>query len=375
MTHNGGIPARRKRRLRPLRRILLLITAGLLVFGLFKTVTLTYSRVFGDRVQVFKAEGIAISPLHLGVGVILRDEVVVVAPRPGTLNAMVQSAAEVLAGDDIVEIVDPDRLAEIERLIAAEEAKLGGPGQDSAAALADAESSLRQATQGLRELTLAYASAMRQGDVSRAASLFPEIGSFAAQVYQYDTAFQLALGSADGLGSQYEELLEQRATTIYKVVAPVSGFVTWVVDEVSGVATPKMAPALALDLIANRKPLTAPLASGSHVAGGSAMCAIIDPATMTLVIEMEDAAWNRDEPITVRINGGEVDLDMWKSTALTDKTALYYFKFMSVSRELVDSRWVDVEIWPVREAAFSVPAAALTHIEGTPSVYALDEEG
>ncbi len=376
MAERRNVQTRRKRRFRPLRRILLLLLAGIVVFGFVRTASWAYSRVFGEKVQVVRAQSVALTALFQGTGVILREEVVVVAPRPGTVNSLAESLAEVTAGDEILEIVDRDRLAEIEKLIAAEEEKLGGSGGDALVALADAELALKQATGKLRELTAAYATALRKGEISQVTSLFHEIGLVTEQVNQYDRAFQAARTASVDLGSRYEELIEQRETAIHKVVAPVSGIMTWTVDELSGTVNPALQPARVLDLINGGGATGNSLSSGTHVPAGSALCAIVDPVNITLVIELDkDLLWSPDDQIEIRVNGQVAEMFFEKSVPISDQSALCYFQFSSVPEDAVKSRWVAVELWPVRPAAFSVPASSLIQVEGASALYALDQEG
>ena len=375
MTANRNGQKRGRRKFRPLRRALLLLMAGVLAFGVFRTASWAYSRAFGEKVQLSRATEVAQSPLFRGPGVLLREELVVVAPRPGTVNAMVATAADVAAGDEIMEIVDRDRLAEIERLISEEEAKRGGPGQDPVANLSNAENALRLGTETIRNMSQSYAGLLRQGRTAEAATLFEEIARASEQRDRQQGVYEQALGVTDELGSRYNELLEQRETAIHKIVAPVGGLVSWVVDELSSSAKPAMAPDKIASLLNVRKPGVLPLTSGVTVAAGSSLCAIVDPASITLVVSMQDELWSRDEPINLRVNGQEMDVDLWSQAPASDGVSLYFFRFMSISSELVSSRFVDVEIWPVRETAFSVPITSLTQNDGAPAVFALADDG
>ncbi len=375
MSGSKNRPTRKRRRFRPLRRALLLIVSALLVYGLLKTATWTYALVFGERVRVVRAAEIAVLPLYTGAGVLLRDEIIVIAPRSGTVNIIAPGATEITAGQEIVEIVDRDRLAELERLIAEEQAKRGSPGEDPAVTLANAESLLRQTTQTLRNLSQSYAESLRKGNSAEAAALFREIDRATEQLNKHSIAYTLAQSASEDRSTRYEELLQQRATAIHMIVAPVAGVISWVVDEMSGSAVPGLNPDQTAVLLGSLRPEQAPLASGAQVVAGGALCSIIDPASMILALRMSDEKWKADSPVDVRVNGKAVNANLWKTVPGEDALSLYYFRLISLPRELVDSRRVDVKILPVREASFSVPASSLTQKEGVTSVFAVSDSG
>lgn len=335
-----------------------------------------YRTVFTPQIVFAVAEAVNESPLFSGRGLITRDELVVVAQRSGTLNVLIAAGGRVQAGENILEIVDRDRLAEIERQINIEEQRIREGGPDAATALAEAERELGNAVGSLRALTVTYAELLRQGSSAKAEALFREIGKAAQKVDNLQREYQDTRISGEDFESRHEELLEQRDSAIYSLSSPIDGVIGWKVDGLSGRLGPISSPAERFASLCGLEADAVGVSSGDSVVAGQALCVIANPTgiILSIAVDIEAALPVEDFHLTINVNPADVRFLRTEEVPGED-LLLYVYEFTGLSLDAVNSRLVNVEIWPIRDPRVSIPTKALVSSSGGYSVYVVDEAG
>lgn len=280
------------------------------------------------------------------------------------------------AGESILEIVDRDRLAEIERQINIEEQRIRELGPDSATALAEAEQELGKAIDSLRALTVAYTDLLRQASSVKSEALFREIAKAAQHVDKWQREYQDAKIAGEDFRSRHEELLEQRDSAIYTLSSPIDGVIGWKVDALSGSLSPSSGPAERLAGLNDLAADAGGVSSGDSVVAGQALCVIVNPTgiSLSIAVDSESALPVENFYLTINVNPADVRF-LRKEEIPGEDSLLYVYEFTSLSLDSVNNRFVNVEIWPIRDPRVSIPTKALVPSSGGYYVYVVDEAG
>ena len=97
----------------------------MLVYGIFSFGQWAYRVALAPRVKYSTAQAVDQS-LYEGKAVVIRDELVIAAPKGGVINILVDGQAKVEAGQPIFELVDQSLLSSIDKQLADEAAKIVG---------------------------------------------------------------------------------------------------------------------------------------------------------------------------------------------------------------------------------------------------------
>ena len=150
----------KKHRFKPLRRLLLIVILFLLVYGIFSFGKWTYRVALAPRVKYATVQ-VFDQSLYQGKAVVVRDELVVAAPKGGVLNILIEGQSRVSAGQPIFELVDQSLLSAIDKQLADEAARILGKSSQTDDAVQFKKDELSSALGTVRHLTMSYASLLR----------------------------------------------------------------------------------------------------------------------------------------------------------------------------------------------------------------------
>lgn len=356
---------RKKRRFRPLRRLLLILIVLGLIYGLFGAGRAAYRLVF-PTVSYQKAVLVE-APILKSRAVVLREELVIAAPRAGLLNILLDNGSGVQAGKPVFELVDKTLLTAIEKQLAEEAAKVTGKSSETDDVINHKRVQLADAQASVRALSARYAGYIRVGNRFEADRVFRELQKAQQSAAKLAQEYEFASRSQEQYETRRAELLAQRKQAILTVTAPVSGIVCFSTDGLE--STLKAGEHRNVTVEALRQVKNAPksLKNNDFIPAGQAVCTIIDPTCVVLLLEVKSLealpaavdAVHRDKVIPVEV------LSITPSGE--EKVSILALRVTRPSPELLMSRTVEISLKARGEVLCSIPASAIVS-EGTRSV-------
>ncbi|MBT9154064.1 MAG: hypothetical protein DDT39_00730 [Firmicutes bacterium] len=362
----------RKRRFRPLRRLLLLLIIVGLGYGLFSCSRLAYRTLFPElRVQ---PAVLASAPLLTGRAVVLRDEVVVVAGRAGLLNQLREHGSSVSAGEIMFEIVDANRLAAIDRQLAHEAERMATSQAQSPEVITHLRTQLTAAQAAVRELATRYAYYLRVGDSTEATRVFTELRVAHEKAQASREGYAFAARSQEQYAARRAELQNQRRQAILAVTSPLAGVLNFALDGWEKELRVDDYRSLPLATVrqVNRNPSA--LENMDALQAGQVVGSIIDPRRVILLMEASSVALGE----AVEVVYGEVVLTASVlSTATNDGTVsgLVALRVTNPPSSLLTTRIAQVSVEPQGETLTEIPLRAVLTRETGDMVYVQAADG
>lgn len=222
--------------------------------------------------------------------IFLRDELVVLAEKPGRAHLLVADGAEVTAGQLVLEIVDKALLADLD----AQLEKLSANDQPTATVnqnLAEVATKMAASQDSLYLAMGNYKQAVRTRAVDTYASLYQALTKQSKEIAQLQQDHARLAQSLDASAGQRQEIEERRELAIVPVHAPATGSILYWVDGLEESATlGKLAPDLWERLQAAHKNEIYQTAGDCQISAGQPVFKIVTPASDTYLLAQLTAA-------------------------------------------------------------------------------------
>ena len=362
---------RRKRRFRPLRRLLLLLVIVGLGYGLFSCSRVAFRTVFPE----LRVERVVLAnePLLAGKAVVLRDEVVVAAERAGVLNQLHMHGSSISAGEIMFEIVDVNRLVAIDRQLADEAERMATSQAQSAEVIAHLSTELAAAQAVVRDLATRYAFYLRNGDSTQAVRTFADLSAANRTAQNAREEYTFAARSQEQFAARRAELQNQRRQAILSVASPLSGVLNFALDGWEDEL--RVDDYRSLPLATFRQVSRNPNALGNMdtIAAGQAIGSIVDPKRVVLLLEAGSVALGSE----VEVVYGQAVLAASVSSLVTDggSSSLIALDVADPPASLLTTRIAQVSVQPQGETLTRIPLRALLTRDAKDVVYVQTASG
>lgn len=375
---------RKRRKFRPrklLKRLLVLVILLAVGIGFFWLGRTAYRMVTGwrNRPQVLtlgQAQQVDDIPGISATAVLLRQEVVVLADKPGQVNLLVDGGGQVESGHLVLEVVDKTLLAQIDAEIQRLE-KGVQQGTPNSQGLADVTTKLTDGQGKLYEAMDKYKQAVRVQAVQTYSSLYSNLTKLAREVVQLQQDRLVLAKSQVATAEQRQELEARRQQAIVPVHTPATGVVHYWVDGLEEMATvSNLTPGLWEQLKGAQLEKVYRTEGGTQVAAGQpAFKVAVDTKTYLLVqLTTDNAVIPPDwESVSLRLQGGRVEEVF--SAAIVEHTGLEAGQLLlrlDAGEALVLPRFSEVSLHKDGEIFCSIPMQAITSVEGKTAVFVLE---
>ena len=366
----------KRRRFRPLRRLLLIAILGLLIYGLVNSGLWVYKVALTPRIRLATAELAPQVASYSANAVVVRDEVVVVASRAGTLRHVADHMVEVSANQPILEMVDMPLLLAIDQQLAEEEKKYLEVAAQSDDYLEHKASQLTSALAEIRLLAARYATLLRNQDSSQASTVFKDLERVARSVDKLQSEYEQANRSAGQFESVQAVLLEQRQTAFFTVTAPVFGLVSYRIDDLGSQLRPSNMSSIELDFLRQISDGTTTMEDGLIIAAGQPVCAIITPREVYLLLEVEEGPrLDLESDFEVTVHDELISASFMKRVPTGEEgTYIYLYAVGDAPQVLLENRVVPVDIRSLGSVAVSIPKQAIVTVDGVDMVYGPNDD-
>ncbi len=308
--------------------------------------------------------------------VLLRQEVVVLADKPGHANLLVDAGGEVESGNLVLEIVDKNLVAQIDAEIQKIEqgVKQGTPNSQS---LADVTAKLTAGQNKFCEAMDNYKQALRVQAVDTYSSLYNDLNKMAKEVVQLQQDRILLAKSQGATTEQREELEQRRQQAIVPVHTPVAGSVCYWVDGLEEVAkTANIAPGLWEQLQAAKKEKVYLTTVDSSVAAGQPVFkVIVDDKAYLLAKLTTDSAVVPPEWETVSLRWRDGEQEKTFTAAIVEREGLEPGQLLlqlPAAQAMELPRFLEVSLHKEGEVYCSIPKQAVVTLEGQTVVFVLE---
>jgi biotin carboxyl carrier protein len=350
---------------------------GSLVYGLVSAGLWAYRAVLTPRVRFASA---ALAPdelLFSGKALVVRDEVVLVAPRSGHLRRVVDSAGEVDAGQRVLELVDKQTINALDSQLAEENKKLEERASQSEDYVANKEAQLAAALSEFRQLSGEYAALLSAGQPVRAAAVYRDLDRAARNVDKLHNEYEHASRSISQYEDRKQELEEQRQAAIWPVSSPLNGRVSYRFDALGSQIRTHQIDTISLSTLRSTSDESSLLADGQTVSAGQPLCAIVDTTSVRLLIEVAGSERkDLQEGFEVRADGETLEAHFFKRRDTDeDDVSIYIYVIENPSEVVLSYRVVSVEFASLLEQAVTIPKKAVHSVDGVSLVYGLNEAG
>lgn len=315
---------RKRRRFKPrklVKRLILLVAflaLGWLIFlagrGAFR---LTTSMLTGGKwIKTVSAEQMADSSGVAAEAVVLRQETVILADKPGRANLLLAEGDSVKTGQKVVELVDKTLLASIEE----ELGKLGKDGAQPNAAGAEQLAQLQQKLQAgeskLQTTMDDYRQALRNREASAYQGLYSSLNSTAKEVAKLQQDRNLLLQSQSSVEERRTELESKRVQAVVPVFSPATGRISFRVDGLEQLANSANLRASLFDELKKMQVADYQVAADSTISAGQPVFKVTTNNDTFLLISLPQgaaetiSAWSS---ISIQVASGNLSAD-WPAT-------------------------------------------------------------
>jgi hypothetical protein len=375
---------RKRKKFKPrklLKRLLVLAIFLALGSGLLWLGRSTYRLIAGWRnrpalLSTVQAEQVTDIPGIDAEAILLRQEIVVLADKPGVVNLLAEAGAQVDSGHLVLEVVDKTLLAEID----AELQKIDKGEQQGAEtnqSLADVTSKLTASQGSLYEVMDNYKQALRVQAVQTYSGLYNSLTKLAKQVVQLQQDHVLLAQSQVTSTEQRQRLEDRRQQAIVPVHTPVTGAVYYWVDGLEEVATlSKLAPGLWEQLQGAKPEKTYQTQGDSQVEAGQPVfkVAVDDKSYLLLKLSAENSSVPSEwESVSVQLTEGEVQEAF--SGRIIEHEGLEQGQLLlslEAAEPLVLPRFSAVSLRKDGEVFCSVPKQAVVTVDNETVVFILE---
>ena len=348
---------RTRRRLRIVKRLLLIVFVGILVYGVFNLVSAAYRRVFFPPVRYQQAQAVD-TTVFAGQALVLRDELALVAAQAGVLNILVDHGAKVQTGQSLFEIVDKNLLSSIDKQLAL--AADVSPGEAAPeAVIVERRQKLLHAQQVVRTLAGEVAAGVRDNDAGVVTKAMRELTRASQNARREEQEYAVVSRSDTLQEERHSALLEQRQQAIHVVKASTPGYLSFVPDESVGALPVSEYASVTIDMVRRQRSVVAPRPNGVRVPAGQVVGVVIDPSRAMLIFEAPEAF---ALPQLVDVAIGDVVMPAQTLPPLLTEVegkVLIPLKLESPPLAPLLQRNVQIVVRPRGELVSSIPSSAL----------------
>lgn len=318
-----------------------------------------------------QAEQVEDMPGLAAEAVLLRQEVVVLADKPGRVNLVIEPGNQVESGRLVMEVVDKDLLAQIDTEIQKLEKgeQQGNPNEQS---IADIENKLLSAQGELYAAMDSYKQALMVQAVENYNTLYNSLSQIAKGVVQLQQDHQLLAQSQVATAEQRQELEYRRQQAIVPIYAPTGGAVYFWVDGLEDLASPtKIVPDLWGQLQAGKSAPVYQTEGDAQVAAGQPVFKVaVDNRTYLLTQVDTDKVEIPPEWQTVSV--------CWQDKVFSarvvehDGLASGQVLLLVEEASMALPRFMEVSLHKEGEVYCSIPVQAVTTIDNQNVVFVLE---
>lgn len=309
--------------------------------------------------------------------VVLRQETVILADKPGKANLLVAEGADVTTGQRVVELVDKSLLASIEEGLAKlDQQSASKPDDSGATRLAQLDQKMAQSETALQALMEDYRAALHERNVAKYRELYSSLNSRAKEVAKLQQDRLLLLQSEHSVEEQRAELESRREQAVVPVFSPANGRISFQVDGLEQVANvANLSPTLFTNL-KETKITNYLVAAETAVAAGHPVFKVSTGKDTHLLVSLPAGAlptvqgWSE---IAVQANTAGATGD-WPATLQPSQQvgADQCLLKISLPAETEMPRFLDVTLHTKGEVLCQIPKGALVAGEAGSQVWLLD---
>jgi hypothetical protein len=375
---------KRKKRLKPkklLKRLTLLsilvASAWLLFLAGRGTYRLAAAWLFSEP-MIKTAEAVQV-PDNSGISaqaVVLRQETVILADKPGRANLLVSEGTEVETGQRVLELVDKTLLASIEEELSKLDKQASQPSSSGVSRLAELDQRLQTSQTSLLSLMDDYRKALRNQQVEEYRSLYSSLNSAARELAKLQQDRLLLLQGHASVEEQRAELESRRNQAIVPVYSPANGRISFAVDGLEQVADlANLTPTL-YDQLRQMKVADHSVTTDSLIVAGQPVFKVATDSKTYLLIDLPEgtaatiAEWAK-VGVLVDLAGQTVDWEAgWEQNAnLGQDQCLLQ---ISPEQEQLLPRFIPVTLHTEGEVLCQIPSKALIVADQGAAVFVLD---
>ncbi len=316
---------------------------------------------------------LANEPLLAGQAVVLRHELVVAAERMGVLNQLREHGASVSAGETVLEIVDVNLLAAIDKQLADEAERMETNQTQSPEAIAHLRAQLADAQAAVRAFATRYAGYLRMGDSRQAVRVFAELEVAHKRAHTRREEYTVAVGSQQQHATRLAELKNQRQQAILSVSTPLAGVLNFALDGREDELRADASHTLSLATFRQVTGTANALKNMDTIKAGQVVYSIIDPRSAVLLLPASSVTLGRE----VEVVFGSIAMAGSVLTQATNdgERGLVALHVTDPPVSMLIARVVRVAVQPRGETLTEIPMRAVLTREAGDMVYVQTAEG
>lgn len=358
----------KRHRFKPLRRLLLIAILFLLVYGIFSFGKWTYRVALAPRVKYTTAQAFDQS-FFQGKAVVVRDELVIAAPKGGVLNILIDGQSRVQAGQPIFELVDQSLLSSIDKQLADEAAKIIGKSSQTDDAVQFKKDQLSNALGTVRQLTMRYTSLLNQKLVDDAQRAFKDLESAHKTADKLQHEYGLVARSQDQYEAKRQELLSQRGLAITSITAPLNGIVSYRTDSLESKLKSTDVTNVTLMMLRQIKSMQTNVINGSKISAGQAVATIIEEDYVTLLLETKSVG-ELSGSVEVVFSGEVLSASIVGNRPTAEEgIRIVVLKLTKPPLNMLDERLVEISLRAKGEILVSIPKSTIWENDAKTYVY------
>ena len=376
---------RKRRKFRPrklLKRLLVLAIIFAIGTGVFWLGSSAFRLIASWRsrpalLKIAQAEQVDDIPGIAAAAVLLRQEVVVLADKPGSVHLLIDPGLQVESGKLVVEVIDKDLLAQLDAEIQKldKNEQQATPNDTSLKAVVD---NLASTHAKLNQAIADYQAALRTQAVHSYSALYNSMTQTAKQAVQLQQDHALLAKSQVATAEQREQLEQRRQQAIVPVHTPAAGSVYYWVDGLEEVAKPaNIGAELWEQLQAGKQAQVYRTEGDGLVAAGQPLFKVaVDNKTYLLVQLASADAVVPPEWQAVSVcwqNEGQEALFSGKVVEHSGLTEGQLLLQVDADEANHLPRFLDVNLHKDGEVYCSIPQKAVVNLEGQNVVFVLDD--
>ncbi|MBS3951133.1 MAG: hypothetical protein KGZ53_10815 [Peptococcaceae bacterium] len=365
---------RKKFRFKPLRRLLLLAIFFLLVYGILRFGQWTYHIALAPRVKYATVQAVDQS-LYQGKAVVVRDELVIAAPKGGIINILVEDQTKVQAGQPIFELVDQSLLSSIDKQLADEAARILGKSSQTDDAVQVKKDQLSSALITVRQVTLRYASLLNQKQVDGAKQTFEDLESAHRTADKIQQEYDLVARSQEQYEAKRQELLSQRSMAITSITAPLNGVVSYRTDDLESKLNVVELTDVTVTMLRKIKGIERNVSNGDRVDAGQAVATVINDGHITLLLETKSLG-DLKGAVEVVFSGEVLAADIAANIPTAEEGIHIVALQMTIPpATMLDERLVEISLRAKGDLLVSIPKSAIWEKDDKTYVYIPTDDG
>lgn len=377
VAHGAKRKKRKKRKLkRLLRLILVLIFLGSLVYASYRGITFGYRTVVNRAVKIQEfQETDFVSTLKI-TGVVVRDEIMMMATASGEVNYLVEDGAKVKAQTPVAEILDLSSQQQVRAKLAELDKRLTEYGSDTQASIVALDQQILGIEAGLKEKTRLLRDEMAKTAPQGAAELEKEIRELNTKrldLLAKRETFEVDRGT---LLTQKQELERQLNSTALQVKAPTAGVISYTLDGWETLLKTSDLESIGRDALTPGQPVQQ-LNKTQEVKAGKALFKVVADTPWYWVAAVDKSEWEKLDPdkVTLRNPGAAAPLQasIHGFKSLDEKQVLVRFAVTPVTSESLSVRHLPLEIVKRQTKGLVLPETVLKQRQGVTGVYLVQQ--